>query len=206
MFIHPTQRRSLTPREAARVQTFPDWFVFPVPRTYQYRIIGNAVPPVVAKAIGLAVRRYFVKADGVPKTWAGRAGRYVPASPEEACEHLRVLLEHSNPTSLAHLPRHLFLAGWYAIFYLMPGLHPDSVPQRSGETIMGGADVPCGLSDSLCEALRVADAATGWPLALIPVLRSARRRYRRGELKEHDLYCVEARVAGMDLVLETAQT
>ena len=57
MFIHPTQNRSLTPREAARVQSFPDWFEFPVARTEQFRQIGNAVPPLVAMAVGLAVRK-----------------------------------------------------------------------------------------------------------------------------------------------------
>lgn len=59
MFIHPTQNRSLTPREAARIQSFPDWFEFPVSRTHQYRLIGNAVPPLLGQAIGRAVKRYL---------------------------------------------------------------------------------------------------------------------------------------------------
>ena len=50
MFIHPTQNRSLTPREAARIQSFPDWFQFPIARTHQFRVIGNAVPPILSKA------------------------------------------------------------------------------------------------------------------------------------------------------------
>ena len=59
MFIHPTQNRTLTPREAARVQSFPDWFEFPIARTHQFRVIGNAVPPLVGEAIGIAVKNYL---------------------------------------------------------------------------------------------------------------------------------------------------
>jgi DNA (cytosine-5)-methyltransferase 1 len=51
-YIHPEQHRTLSIREAARIQTFPDWFRFAGHPTTQYRQIGNAVPPALAYAIG----------------------------------------------------------------------------------------------------------------------------------------------------------
>jgi DNA (cytosine-5)-methyltransferase 1 len=54
-YIHPTQDRTITVREAARLQTFPDDFRFAGPPSAAFRQIGNAVPPVLGQQLGHAI-------------------------------------------------------------------------------------------------------------------------------------------------------
>ena len=55
MWIHPELDRAISIREAARLQTFPDSFIFEGPKDSQYQQIGNAVPPFLAKAIAKSI-------------------------------------------------------------------------------------------------------------------------------------------------------
>ena len=59
MYIHPWYSRGLTPREAARLQTFPDDYIFYGPQNSWYAQIGNAVPVKLAAAIGKGIIKFL---------------------------------------------------------------------------------------------------------------------------------------------------
>jgi|TARA_B100000315_G_C14560331_1_gene580219 DNA (cytosine-5)-methyltransferase 1 len=57
MYIHPTENRTLSVREAARIQSFPDDFIFCGNMQDSYVQVGNAVPPLLAEKLGLEIMR-----------------------------------------------------------------------------------------------------------------------------------------------------
>jgi DNA (cytosine-5)-methyltransferase 1 len=59
MYIHPSQARGLSPREAARIQTFPDDYFFRGAQNKWYAQIGNAVPVKLAEVIGKHIKKYL---------------------------------------------------------------------------------------------------------------------------------------------------
>lgn len=59
MYIHPWEARGLSPREAARIQTFPDDYILTGPQNMWYAQVGNAVPVKLAKAIGRGIMKFL---------------------------------------------------------------------------------------------------------------------------------------------------
>jgi DNA (cytosine-5)-methyltransferase 1 len=57
MIIHPTQNRGLSVREAARLQSFPDWYEFRGELMFTQQQVACAVPPLMARAIAKQIKK-----------------------------------------------------------------------------------------------------------------------------------------------------
>lgn len=70
LFIHPDpeQARTFTVREAARIQSFPDDFIFEGSRTEQFKQVGNAVPPLMAETFAKTLGIYLDKIETIEKS------------------------------------------------------------------------------------------------------------------------------------------
>ena len=215
MFIHPTQNRSLTPREAARIQSFPDWFRFPSAQTHAYRLIGNAVPPLVAEAVGFAIARFLGSARsglqsaryrsdaspcatrrlGVGRPTSSHGETDFPRTRIDAARQLE-LLASLDRRALRLLPAGDFLRGWHALLFLFPHLHPDNALDHghSVENVPITQRVLPGFEDILSRRY----ARSGWPVALELIGCEAWRRYDAHEFSRDQFYCVEAQCAGLE--------
>lgn len=79
--VHPTEHRSLTPREGARLQTFADSFIFAGNRAEQCKLVGNAVPPLLAQRLGESIHAHLSSAAessrrtvaAAPNSWIAKA-------------------------------------------------------------------------------------------------------------------------------------
>ncbi len=71
--LHPEQQRMISMREGARLQSFPDDFIFYGTKTSQFNQIGNAVPPLLARIIGETIKPYL-KNDTFIDLFAGAGG------------------------------------------------------------------------------------------------------------------------------------
>jgi DNA (cytosine-5)-methyltransferase 1 len=193
MFIHPTQRRSLTVREAARIQTFPDWFQLPGQSTSAFRLIGNAVPPLLAEAVGRGVKQYL--AASLP----ARSLSPLPKSASQAVKWLKVAVAQASAGTrhIRELPMPEFKRAWFSIGFLHNWLHPDSVLQPD-DRLLEDTGQPDPLAQIAPEFAGPVYATSGWPVRLVPLAKEAARRFHDGRLRSDEYYCSQAHIAGWE--------
>lgn len=176
MFIHPTQVRSLTPREAARVQTFPDTFKFTGSRSHAFTQIGNAVPPLVGRAVGLGILDFFANSNNKNI----RVG-LTDKQRISLINDLENFISNSQFVALESIDDLDFCAIWRKIHALLPHLHPDSALDNGDER----SKAP---KRNISFCIEPFYTRSGWPVELVPVALEANRRYQLGRLTTSEFF------------------
>jgi DNA (cytosine-5)-methyltransferase 1 len=118
----------------------------------------------------------------------------LPSSALEAATRLQEIASLDR-RQLRACERTLFLRGWFALFYVFPGLHPDNALDHGNtDALWSPEDVPL---PGLDEFATYRFARSGWPVALESLGREAWRRYDLHELSQDEFYCRTAQRAGM---------
>ncbi|SCF34710.1 DNA (cytosine-5)-methyltransferase 1 [Micromonospora viridifaciens] len=126
-YIHPEEHRTLTVREAARIQTFPDSFRFAGTRSDAFRQIGNAVPPMLGEAAARALAKRKELGDDGHRDWTSvRKILAQHATRQRRGENWYLLPEQGRPPALAALVA--MVAG-------QPGLGSALEPLRGTATL-----------------------------------------------------------------------
>ena len=176
MFIHPTQVRSLTPREAARVQTFPDTFKFSGSRSHVFTQIGNAVPPLIGRKVGLGILRYFAQAE----TTDHRAD-LADSEREKIVSELEQFVNECMLNPVEFVDDGNFKQAWQKIHLLLPHLHPESA-------LDNGREISAIPSRTISFCLEPYFIRSGWPVELAPIAQEASRRHQSGRLASSEYF------------------
>ncbi len=176
MFIHPTQVRSLTPREAARVQTFPDTFKFPGSRSHVFTQIGNAVPPLVGRKVGLGILQFFAQAETTDKR-----AQLADSEREKIVTELEQFVNECMLNPVEFVDDGNFKNAWQKIHLILPHLHPESALDNGKEI----SSIPSRITSFCLEPYFI---RSGWPVELALIAQEASRRHQSGRLASSDYF------------------
>lgn len=228
MFIHPTQNRSLTPREAARIQGFPDWYNFPKARTHAFRLIGNAVPPLVAESIGNTIQTFLSQALawratatplGLPKTFPTLAKPRplekpirsriftLPGLPIDGAavkldlrKAAQVKLEQVASLNAREM-RTLSKIEFLRAWHALLFLVPELHPDSALDHDLDRTQTTdsCGPTKMEIKHLSRRHARSGWPIPLDLLGAEAWRRFRADAISSEEFYCLDSQLAALNL-------
>lgn len=170
MFIHPTQVRSLTPREAARIQSFPDTFRFSGTRSNVFTQIGNAVPPRVGRSVGLGIAEYLEALSTTEESVD-----LSDAEREKLIQEIERFVDNCYIKSIEFVADDEFIVIWQKILRLVPHLHPESA-------LDNGTEISPPPRRGVSSVLEPYYVRSGWPVDLVLIAKEANRRFRSNEL------------------------